>query len=334
MYMENKPVTIVTQNKRIREIISLIDRITHSDSSVLLVGETGVGKEIFADYIHRTSHRKDRPFVKVSLSALPPELLESELFGHEKGSFTSAHSEKKGLFEIANSGSIFLDDIDDVPFSIQSKLLRVLESKELMRVGGTESIPVNVRLITASKVDLKIMIEKGLFRSDLFYRINVVPLDIPPLRERKDDITVLFEYFVNRYASDKKLHIAPSAMQALISYSWPGNIRELRNVAQRVSLFADKEVTIKDLPVEVRQISGLDSLLKACDRCFVEGTMSFDQVVNCLEMNLLKQALQEANANQSQAAKKLKMSLSTFRDKLKKYNLLVSSNNGSAKIRK
>ncbi|MCB0283028.1 MAG: sigma-54-dependent Fis family transcriptional regulator [Calditrichaeota bacterium] len=328
-----KPVTIVTHNRHIREIISLIDRITHSDSSVLLVGETGVGKEIFADYIHKTSHRKDKPFVKVSLSALPPELLESELFGHEKGAFTSAHSEKKGLFEIANSGSIFLDDIDDVPMPIQSKLLRVLESKELMRVGGTQSIPVNVRLITASKVDLKIMIEKNLFRSDLFYRINVVPLDIPPLRERKDDIPVLFEYFVNRYASEK-LKISVSAMQSLISYSWPGNIRELRNVAQRVSLFADKEVKIKDLPVEVRQIKGLDSLLKACDRCFIEGTMSFDQVVNCLEMNLLNQALTESKFNQSQAAKKLGLSLSTFRDKLKKYKLLTTSQNGSAEIRK
>ncbi len=333
--MENlKPVTLVSQNKSVKEIISIIDRITHSDGSVLLVGETGVGKEIFADYIHHTSHRKDRPFVKVSLSALPPELLESELFGHEKGSFTSAHSEKKGLFEIANSGTIFLDDIDDVPMAIQTKLLRVLESKELIRVGATKAIPVNVRLITASKVDLKILIDKGMFRPDLYYRINVVPLNIPPLRERKDDIPVLFEYFLKRYNGDKELKVSVSAMQSMINYSWPGNVRELRNVAQRISLFAEKEIHLKDLPSEVRQLDGLESLLKACDRCFLESSMSFEQVVACLEINLLNQALKESKSNQSRAAKKLKMSLSTFRDKLKKYNLLKTASNGSAEIRK
>lgn len=332
--MDNqKPVTIVTQNSRIREIIAKIDRISNSNGSVLVVGETGVGKEIFADYIHRTSIRNEKPFVKVGLSALPPELLESELFGHEKGSFTSAHTEKKGLFEIANGGSIFLDDIDDVPMAIQTKLLRVLESKELMRIGGINPIPIDVRLITASKVDLKILIAKKLFRSDLYYRINVVPINIPALRERRDDIPLLFDHFTTRYSGDKNLKISSPAMQALISYDWPGNIRELRNVAQRISLFAENEIQLNDIPLEIKQMDGLQSLLKACDRCFTENSMSFEQVIGCLEINLLKQSLRETDHNQSQAAKILKMSLSTFRDKLKKYQIKPIMTT-SAEIRK
>lgn len=324
--MDNtKPVTIVSQNETIREIIRKIDKLSESNSSVLLVGETGVGKEIFADYIHYTSVRRNKPFVKVGLSALPPELLESELFGHERGSFTSAHSEKKGLFEIAHTGTIFLDDIDDVPMSIQSKLLRVLESQELMRVGGVSSIPIDVRLITASKVELKLLIEKNIFRSDLFYRINVVPLKIPPLRERREDIPPLLNHFLQRYAPENELKISNAALQALVSYTWPGNIRELRNVVQRLALFAEKEVSLRDLSPEIRHADGFGELMKACDKCFHEEALSFEQVVSCLEINLLNKALEEANGNQSRASKILKMSLSTFRDKLKKYHILDRS---------
>jgi two-component system, NtrC family, response regulator PilR len=317
-----KLAILITQNMRMLELISLIDKISHSDSSVLLIGETGVGKEVFADYVHRTSLRKHKPFVKVGLSALPSELLESELFGHEKGSFTSAHSEKQGLFEIANGGSIFLDDIDDVPIAIQTKLLRVLESGELMRVGGTKFIPVDVRLITATKIDLKLLIKMDKFRSDLYYRINVVPLTIPPLRERKDDIPLLFKHFLAHYAGEKQLSLSDKASKALSFYNWPGNVRELRNVAQRLALFGESEIKLSELPVEFQQTDGLDVLLKACDNCFIENSMSFDQIVDCLQINILKQALQEHGRNQSQAARALKMSLSTFRDKLKKYNIL------------
>lgn len=189
-------LTLITKNELMREILSRIDKIVDSDSSVLLIGETGVGKEIFAEYIHRTSNRGQNPFVKIGLSALPVDLLESELFGYEKGAFTSASNEKKGLFEIADTGSIFLDDIDDVPLQIQTKLLRVLESRELMRIGSTSPIPIDVRLITASKVDLKELVNRGIFRPDLFYRINVVPINVPPLRERRDDIPALVDYFL------------------------------------------------------------------------------------------------------------------------------------------
>ncbi len=319
-----KPLTIVSQNEKILSLMQRIEKIAPSDSSVLLVGETGVGKEVFADYIHRYSHRRDKPFVKVGLAAMPADLLESELFGHEKGAFTSAHAEKKGLFEIADGGSIFLDDIDDVPMPIQSKLLRVLESGELMRVGATRPIRVDVRLITASKIDLKLLIERDKFRSDLFYRLNVVPMHIPPLRERSDDVPRLMNYFLENYGNGKPLPVTPRAMSALQRYSWPGNVRELRNVAQRLALFAEKEIDVKDLPAEIAHSGGLDVLLKKCQTCFYEDAMSFSQVMACLEANLLKQALAANQFNQSQAARHLKMSLSTFRDKLKKHSILLS----------
>jgi transcriptional regulator with PAS, ATPase and Fis domain len=315
----NNSLTLITQNEVMRGILSRIDKIVDSNSSILLIGETGVGKEIFAEYIHRTSARSQKPFVKIALSALPADLLESELFGHEKGSYTSANTEKKGLLEIADSGSIFLDDIDDVPLQIQTKLLRVLESRELMRIGGTKPIPIDVRLITASKVDLKELVNRGIFRADLFYRINVMPIIIPPLRERRDDIPPLVDYFLKHYKPEKVLTPSPSALRALVNYSWPGNVRELKNVIQRISLFAEDEIQAIDLPQEIQTENPLDFLLKACNKCYVDGDMSFEQIVGCLEHNLLKEALRKSLGNQSQAAKSLGLSLSTFRDKLKKH---------------
>lgn len=314
-------LALIATSDVMRSILARIDTIATSDSSVLLIGETGVGKELIAEYIHRTGPRSDKPLVKVGLSALPPELLESELFGHERGAYTSAASEKKGLFELAEKGSIFLDDIDDFPFALQAKLLRVLESREVMRVGGTTPIPIDVRLITATKVDLKELVNRGVFRSDLYYRTNVVPLVIPPLRERKDDIPPIIHHFLQRYAPGKKTTVADDAMRTLANYSWPGNIRELRNVVQRMALFADGEIRMKDLPLEVREDAPLDMIAKACQRCFTEENMTFDQVVACLETNLLRQALREANGNRTHAAKALGMSLSTLRDKLKKHNI-------------
>jgi len=312
---------LIAHSESMHDILKRIDTISDSDSSVLLIGETGVGKEMVAEYVHRTSSRADQPFVKVGLAALPPDLLESELFGHEKGAFTSASSEKKGLFELANFGSIFLDDIDDFPINLQSKLLRVLESSEIMRVGGMKPIPIDVRLITAAKIDLREMCNRGLFRSDLYYRINVVPITIPPLRERSDDIPQLIQHFLDRFAPNKQLQVSKNAMEALIRYPWPGNIRELRNIIQRITLFANSEITESDLPDEIQSDNPIETLLKACHRCFNEDNMTFEQVVSCLEVNLIRQALQQANGNRSQAARQLKMSLSTFRDKLKKYNL-------------
>jgi transcriptional regulator with PAS, ATPase and Fis domain len=304
-----------------RTIISRIDSISTSDSSVLLIGETGVGKELVAEYIHHTSPRAASPLVKVGLAALPPDLLETELFGHAKGAYTSAMSEKKGLFELAHTGTIFLDDIDDFPLPLQSKLLRVLESRELMRVGATVAIPVDVRLITASKVDLKELVNRGLFRADLYYRINVVPVVIPPLRQRPGDIPLLVNHFLNRFSTNGVATMHDDAMKALVRYSWPGNVRELRNMMQRITLFARGTIALSDLPPEVREENPLELMIKACNRCFTEDRMSFDEVVACLETNLIRRALKDSMGNRTHAAKILGMNLSTLRDKMKKYNL-------------
>jgi len=314
-------LALIAESPALRSILTRVDTIARSDSSVLLIGETGVGKELFAEYMHRLSPRSNRPFVKVGLSALPPELLESELFGHEKGAFTSAGAEKKGLFELAHTGSIFLDDIDDFPLNLQTKLLRVLESRELMRVGGGSPISVDVRLITATKVDLKELVNRGLFRSDLYYRINVVPITIPPLRDRREDVLPIVEHFLRRYAPDKQTTVSPEAIRILENYPWPGNIRELRNVIQRMALFADGSIDVKDLPPEIREDQPLDMIVRACNRCFNEENMTFDQVMACLEVNLLRQALQQSAGNRTKAARALGLSLSTLRDKLKKHNL-------------
>jgi len=314
-------VSIISQNEAMKAVLVRVDTIANSDSSVLLIGETGVGKELFAEYIHQRSSRALGPLVKIGLSELPPELLESELFGHDKGAYTSALSEKKGLFEIANGGSLFLDDIDDFPLSLQSKLLRVLESRELKRVGSTTSIPLDVRLITASKIDLKALVDRGIFRADLYYRINVVPLVIPPLRERRDDVPLLVNYYLQKYSPGKSISVCDGAMRAFVEYDWPGNVRELRNIIQRISLFAKDEVQLSDLPPEVTVGGTTELIAKACNRCFTTEQMSFDQVVSCLEINLLHHALNKTGGNRTQAAQLLKMSPSTFRDKLKKYNL-------------
>jgi len=314
-------LALISSSPHMRAILAQVDTIAPSDSSVLLIGETGVGKELIAEYIHRTGGRSQRPFVKVGLSALPAELLESELFGHERGSFTSATSEKKGLFELAHTGSIFLDDIDDFPLNLQSKLLRVLESREMMRVGGSTPIAVDVRLVTATKVDLRELVKRGLFRSDLYYRINVVPVTIPPLRERREDIAPLVEHFLAKYLPDRRVPVDGEAMRMLTAYSWPGNVRELRNIVQRIALFANGTIGVGNLPAEIRDDHPLQAVVRACGRCLSEEGMTFDDVVSCLESNLLREALQQAGGNRTQAAKALGLSLSTFRDKLKKHRL-------------
>ncbi len=313
------PLSIITCNDKMKSIIEKIKKMADSDSSILLIGETGVGKEVFAEFIHRIGNRTQNAFVRIGLSAMPSDLMASELFGHEQGSFTSASRLKKGLFEVADQGTIFLDDIDDVPLDIQSKLLRVLESREIMRVGGTKPIEVDIRLISSAKVDLKDMIRNNLFREDLYYRINVVPVEIPPLRERRDDIPLLVEHFLKMFYPDRHIDISPEALVALINYSWPGNVRELRNIVQRVSLFCGDKIELKDLPDELNHVSQIAEIVKACKLCFLNGKYNFNQIVHCVESNLIRNALKESNGNQSEAAKKLGLSLSTFRDKIKKY---------------
>jgi len=319
--LSSSSLSIVTRSDAVRAVIARVDTIADSDTSVLLVGETGVGKELFADYIHRMSPRAHRPLVKVALSAMPHDLLESELFGHERGAFTNAVSDKPGLFELAHTGTLFLDDIDDVPPPAQVKLLRVLESHQVMRVGGSSMIPVDVRLITASKVDLKELVQRNAFRSDLFYRINVCPVEIPPLRDRREDVLLLASHFLGRFAPTKPLQFSPAAERAMMTYDWPGNVRELRNITERLALFSTGEIQLGDLPPEIRDGRAVEATVKACARCMVDGHLSYLEVVACLETNLLRQALVDAAGNRSRAAKALGLSLSTLRDKLKKHGL-------------
>jgi len=315
------PITIITQNDEMLRQIRRIDKIVDSNSSILLIGETGVGKEVFADYIHHLSLRGRKPFVKISLAALPAELLESELFGFEKGAFTNADHQKKGMFELAHRGSLFLDDIDDTPLNIQAKLLRVLESHEIRHIGGSQNIPVDVRLICATKLELKDLVEQKVFRQDLFYRINTVQIRIPPLRYRKEDIHLLTDFFLKHFSPKKELRIHPDTLQFFKEYHWPGNIRELRNVIHRAALFAEEEIKITDLPDDLSNYNQIEYIVKACHNCFVRHHSPFEEIMHCIESRLLSQALQQSQGNQSQAAKILNMKLSTFRDKLQKLNI-------------
>jgi DNA-binding NtrC family response regulator len=314
-------ISIITRNKKMKEILKFAAKAAVSDSPVLLVGETGVGKEIFADYIHRISPRSKNSIVKIGLSAMPPDLMASELFGHEKGAYTSAVNSKPGLFEMANGGTVFLDDIDDVPCEIQGKLLRVLESQELIRIGGTETRSIDIRLISSSKVDLNDLVKAEMFRSDLQYRINVVKIEIPPLRERLDDIELLANHFIKRYAPNRQLTMKMEALTCLENYRWPGNIRELRNVIQRAAVFAQNEITLKDIPSEIRDFNPLEHIISDCTICFNDNGMDLNHILACIEYKLMLEALRKTKGNQSHAAQLLSLNLSTFRDRLKKYKL-------------
>ncbi len=318
---EKNNYEIIFESQRIRDILLKIDRIAASDCSILIIGETGVGKEIFAEYIHRKSNRRNYNLVKVGLATLPPNLIESELFGYEKGAFTGSTHEKKGQFELADKGTIFLDDIDDFPLHLQTKLLRVLESKEIQRIGSEKTIPLDIRLISATKVDLSELVVQEKFRMDLFYRINVFPITIPPLRERREDIPVLIKHFLKYYVPDREIRVSDEALEAFINYSWPGNVRELRNVIQRIALFADTEIKVENLPAEIIGDKSMNIFLKACGHCFRNKNLTFEEVMSCVESHLLESALKEAGGNYSQAARSLGMSLSTFRDKCKKHNI-------------
>jgi transcriptional regulator with PAS, ATPase and Fis domain len=312
-------VSIITRNSKMKELLKLAAKAASSDSPILLVGETGVGKEIFADFIHRSSPRTQNSMVKIGLSAMPPDLMASELFGHEKGAYTSAVNSKPGLFEMASMGTVFLDDIDDVPCEIQGKLLRVLESQELIRIGGTETRSIDIRLISSSKVNLDDLVKAEMFRSDLQYRINVVKIVIPPLRERSDDIELLANHFIKRYAPNRQLIINTEALNCMENYHWPGNIRELRNVIHRATIFCNDEITIKEIPPEIRDSNPLEQIISDCSICFNKKGMHLNQILGCIEYKLILEALRKTKGNQSHAAQLLHLSLSTFRDRFKKY---------------
>ncbi len=306
---------IIGKSKPMKQIFDLLEIVAHSDSSILITGETGTGKEMVADAIHYAGIMHNRPYIKVSCALLSKDILESELFGHERGAFTGAMNDKKGRFELADGGTIFLDDVDDIPLTLQVKLLRVLQHKEFELVGGTETIKVDVRVLAASKENLLEKVKKGEFREDLYYRLNVVPIYIAPLRERKEDIPLLLEAFAEKYASEKKMKITKQALDFLFNYSWPGNVRELKNLVERLALTAHgKDITPSLLPSEIM-----------CQDIYPEEIKTdgnaFDDIMNSTELNLLKQALDMTGGNKARAARLLKLKPSTFRSKIEKYDL-------------
>ena len=310
--------SIVSQSQKMEEVINVAARVAESKATVLITGENGTGKEVLAKAIHYMSSRKEKPFIAVNVPALTETLLESELFGHEKGAFTGADKMKKGRFEIADGGTLFLDEVGDIPQSIQVKLLRVLQEHQFERVGGTERIEVDVRIIAATNKDLEQKIKEGTFREDLYYRLNVVSINIPPLRERKEDILPLIENFIDKYCKEnnkEKLEVSKEAVDVLMKYTYPGNVRELENIIERaVVLTRGKVITLNDLPMNIKGFKD-EKALGSLD----EGTLT-DQV-EALEKQLIFDALQQSDGNQTKAGKLLGLTERNLRYKLKKYNI-------------
>ena len=306
-------VSIIGQSVALRRVLELCARVAGSNATVLILGETGTGKEVLSRHIHAHSQRRDKPFIAINCAALPETLLESELFGHEKGSFTGAIAQKIGRFELANGGTLFLDEIGDISHSTQLRLLRVLQERELVRVGGTKTISCDVRVIAATNRDLQKAIQENHFREDLYYRLNVFPIETPPLRERREDIALLVEHFVKQAA--KQLNVpAPrvdnDALALLTSYRWPGNIRELQNVTERAVLLCDGGPSEpQHLP---REVAGEEPELPRD-----KG----DSSLWGYEKALIQRALKEAGWNQTKAAKSLGISRDNLRYRVKKYGI-------------
>jgi len=309
---------IIGKNKRMQEIYELIKTIAPGESNVVIYGESGTGKELIAHAIHHNSNRKNGPFIKVSCAVLSENLLESELFGHEKGAFTGAMTRKPGRFELADGGTIFMDDVDDMTPLVQVKLLRVLQEREFERVGGTETVKVNVRVVTASKKDLGEFVKAGRFREDLYYRLNVIAVHLPPLRERKDDIPLLVEHFLKKYAakSGKKIEeISPDALSRMLEYNWPGNIRELENVMERaVVLNKGKAITVKDLPTLIAQGEPQTAITE-------KSPTTIEEVVKEAEKEHIIRVLRETGGKKNETAKILGISRKTLWEKMKLYRL-------------
>jgi len=303
---------IITKSPKMQRLIELIKVVGKSNATVLITGESGTGKELVARAIHSQSSRHNKPFIAVSCAALPESLLESELFGHEKGSFTGAYTQKKGKFEFANGGTIFLDEVGEMSANIQVHLLRVLEEKEFTRVGGNEPIRVDLRVISATNKDLRKAIEKQEFREDLYYRLNVVNIELPHLRERKEDIPLLAEHFLNKFTAENRKEVtgfSPDAMEFLLDYDWPGNVRELENAIERaVILTKDSLITVADLPQENLSLVRLASTGKNLKE---------------VEKNHVLNVLRKTGGNYSEAARILGISRMTLYNKAKEYSFAV-----------
>jgi DNA-binding NtrC family response regulator len=312
---------IVAISPKMQEVLATVERVAPTNSTVLLGGESGVGKDLIARAIHEKSRRASGPFVKINSTAIPENLLESELFGYEKGAFTGATTSKPGKFEMADKGTLFLDEIGDVPPATQVKLLRVLQEREFERLGGTRTVKVDVRLLAATNRDLRAALEEGTFREDLYYRLNVVPIDIPPLRAHKEDIPGLANLFLARFAkesgrAEKITGISPAAMQILTAHYWPGNVRELQNVIERASALAQGgELQPSDIQLDTPR-NRASSSGSASDRFLPDG-MTLDQ----WEDEMIRESLKRAGGNKSQAARLLGLSRNALRYRLSKIGI-------------
>lgn len=306
---------MIGNSAKMKNIIETIEQVAPTRTTVLITGESGTGKELVAQAIHQCSGRTGK-FVPVHCSALPDNLIESELFGHERGAFTGAVEMRKGRFELAEGGTIFLDEIGEIPLHIQVKLLRVLENRAFERIGGSETIITDARVVAATNRDLKKMVEEGTFREDLFYRLDVVSLEIPPLRERKEDIPLLVKHYLDVFNKEngKDIGITETAMASLCAYAWPGNIRELRNCVERmVVLCRGKMIDLENVPVDIREgvTPGIAKTVLSQPSCDLE----------CNEKMLIERALNECGGNRTKAAEKLGISRRTLHRKLHTYNL-------------
>ncbi len=310
---------VIGQSRRMREIFAQLLKIAPTDSTVMILGESGTGKELIADSIHEHSRRKARPFVKINCVAIPEGLLESELFGHEKGAFTGAVSQKMGKFEQADGGTIFLDEIGDMPIATQAKLLRVIQEREFERVGGTKPLKIDVRFIVATNKNLHDLIREGKFRDDLFYRLNVFSLELPSLRDRREDIPALTEYFLERKAANARL--SPEALQLLIGYDWPGNVRELQNVIERSAVMADGGLIVPEHLA--RYISAMGKIPAAPANG--SEAASLDARLEEIEKALILEALARANGIQARAATLLGINQRSLWHRIKKYRIEVAS---------
>ena len=308
---------IIGKSSRMMELFQLIPRVANSSSTVLIKGESGTGKELVASALHNLSPRKDKNFVTINCATFPEGLLESEMFGHMKGSFTGAVFSKSGLFEIADGGTFFLDEIGEMPLSLQSKLLRVLENGTFRRVGGTSDITVNVRVISATNKNIAEAIAAGSFREDLYYRLNVVPIEIPPLRERRPDIPLLVDHFLLKYSKSPK-RVTPEALEFLMNYHWKGNVRELEHIIERVVLLSDREtIGPEDLPPEILQTAGNLGCLPDLD----EEGFDLENLLERIEKDYLLKALEKSRGVKTEAARTLSLSFRSFRHRLSKYGI-------------
>ena len=312
---------IVGKSEPMLKIFDLVGQVAPSRSTVLLQGESGTGKELIAKAIHLNSPRKDRPFVPVNTGSMPADLLESTLFGHVKGAFTSAITSKKGLFEIADKGTLFLDEIGNMSLDTQSKILRVLQDRKFMHLGGVHELQVDVRIIAATNVDLQQQVKEGKFREDLFYRLNVITIDLPALRQRKEDIPLLANFFLSKFTAENDraaARLSPEALRAMMTYSWPGNVREVENVMERaVVLSTGSDIGPELLP---DQIVGRTSSFPSLNQR--ENASLFDIMEDC-ERHIITQMLEKCTWNQTEAAEAFRIPLSTLNQKIKRLNIEI-----------